>query len=57
MKSDRSTAGSNAAVVIVPGTADGFTSLANRGYMNENGTMDEMDWDEMGTRGGVRSVE
>ena len=32
--SDRSTAGSNKAVVDGPGTADGFTALANRGGVN-----------------------
>ena len=37
---DRSTAGSNEAVVDGPGTADGFPALANRGYLNEKGTTD-----------------
>ena len=48
MDSDRLTAGYNEAVVDGPGTADGFTDLANRGDMNENGTTDEMDWYVMG---------
>ena len=47
MDSDRYTAGSNEAVVDVPGTADNFTNLANRGDMNKNGTTDEIDWSAM----------
>ena len=48
MESDRSTAGSNEAVVDGPGTADGFPALDNRGDMNEKGTTDDMDWATMG---------
>ena len=40
---DKSTAGSNEAVVDGPGTADCFTNLYNQGDVNEKGTTDEMD--------------
>ena len=45
---DRSTAGSNEAVLDGTCTADGFTALTNRGDVNEKGTSDEMDWAEFG---------
>ena len=48
MESDRPTVGSNEGVVDGPGTTDGFTVLENRGDVNENGTMVEMDWYAMG---------
>ena len=48
VESDRSTAGSNEAVVDVLGTADGFPALANQRDVNENEKTDEMDWDAMG---------
>ena len=48
MESDQSTVAPIETVVDVPGTADGFSALANRGDVNEKGTTDEMDWSEMG---------
>ena len=48
VESDRSTSGSNDAVVDGPGTADGFCALVNRGDVNEKGTTYEMDWASMG---------
>ena len=48
MESDRSAAGSNEAVADGPCSADGFSALANRGYVNGNGTTDDMDWAAMG---------
>ena len=46
-ESDRSTTGSNEAVVDGPGNTDGFTALSNRVDVNENGTTYDMDWFEM----------
>ena len=48
MESDQSTVAPIETVVDVPGTADGFSALTNRGDVNEKGTTDEMDWSEMG---------
>ena len=48
VESDRSTAGSNEAVMDVLGTANNFPALANRGDMNDNGPTDDMDWSAIG---------
>ena len=48
VESDRSTVAPIETVVDVPGTADGFFALANRGDVNEKVTTDEMDWSAMG---------
>ena len=45
---DRSTAGSNEAVMGGPGITDVSPAMANRGDMNGDGTTDEIDWDAIG---------
>ena len=47
VESNRSTVAPIETVVDVPGIADGFSALAYRGYVNEKGTTDEMDWSIM----------
>ena len=44
----RTIIGSNEAALDGPGTADGFTALANQKDVNKNGTADEIYWDAMG---------
>ena len=48
MESDRPTVAPIATVVDGPGTADDFSTLANRGDVDYKWTMDDIDWCEMG---------